>query len=365
MCKISASMKGAFLSLDSAVATLTIFAAIMFSFSLLSIPSNFDPSAQFLDAYLQDTASVLAKRGSLNEPLLSNSSNFSGIMEVLMASPDSICEEIVVFCNEVPNGLQAYWKLDESFGPFVADSSGNGYTGIKIGFPNSTMVGQAGKAVQFSGSNYISTSFDSSWNDAMLVTWSFWIKPDDVSANGGIIGKPYDAWEWAFYHEGNSVGLYYFDQSRGDSNGMSGGWGSVLSEGQWTHLAYVWDGRFSRFYVNGEEVSSFEASNPSFNQDSAEGVLIGGNLNYKGENLYFRGQIDDVRAYNRALSPNEIRRLYSNPYNVAYSIRKTGCYYSAGQIRSHTIPISRSFDQSQNDLCYAVLKAWLKGDRVG
>ena len=75
-----------------------------------------------------------------------------------------------------------------------------------------------------------------------------------------------------------------------------------LTAGTWTYLAVTYDGSNERLYVNGAPV----ASNPL--EDSIEvsdGALrIGGNSVW-GE--YFRGLIDEVRIYNRALTAAEIQ----------------------------------------------------------
>jgi len=351
--------KGVFLSLDVVVAMMLIFSAILISFSLFTAPSNADPGGQLVDTYLQDAATLASNTGSLDAPLLSaNNSNTSAISQVLRATPDSVCMQVAAFCTEVPQGLQAYWKLDEDFGPAAADSSGNAHSGAIVDGLQSEENGRSGRAMRFNGSNYVDTDFDSSWNDNNSVSWSFWVKPDESGDYEGMIGKEYDDWEWVFYRNGNNAGLYYFDQSGGDSNGMNGEWGESLSFGEWTHLAYVWDGYSSYFYTNGVLINTVSAGNPSTNQDGGGSVIIGGRTNYKGEQLSFHGEIDEVRAYGRALSAEEIRKIYSNPTNVAYSLGKSDCPYSGGQVRAVTLPVLKNADQNENNYCYAIMKAW-------
>ena len=69
----------------------------------------------------------------------------------------------------------------------------------------------------------------------------------------------------------------------------------------WTHLAATYDGTTVRLYVNGAQVASRAVTG---NLISSTGALrIGGNTIW-GE--YFSGLIDEVRIYNRALTPAEI-----------------------------------------------------------
>jgi hypothetical protein len=69
----------------------------------------------------------------------------------------------------------------------------------------------------------------------------------------------------------------------------------------WTHLTTTYDGAYQRLYVNGSLMASRTQSGAI---STAPGPLrIGGNSIW-GE--YFRGMIDDVRIYSRALSGSEI-----------------------------------------------------------
>jgi hydrogenase maturation factor HypE len=76
----------------------------------------------------------------------------------------------------------------------------------------------------------------------------------------------------------------------------------------WTHLATTYDGATLRLNVNGVVVHS-QASGGTI-QVSTGRLRIGGNAVW-GE--WFAGRIDEVRIYNRALSPAEIQANMSLP----------------------------------------------------
>jgi beta-lactam-binding protein with PASTA domain len=83
----------------------------------------------------------------------------------------------------------------------------------------------------------------------------------------------------------------------------------VLPLNTWTHIASTYDGANFRFYVNGVLVGT-TAGSGSINV--ANGALrIGGNNSSTGE--FFRGLIDEVRIYNRALSAAEITADMNRP----------------------------------------------------
>ena len=78
---------------------------------------------------------------------------------------------------------------------------------------------------------------------------------------------------------------------------------SAVPVDRWTDVAVTFDGASVRLYVNGRQVSSRAAHGPLQNWRAP--VWIGGNQPY-GE--HFRGDIDEVRVYARALDAEEIRQ---------------------------------------------------------
>ena len=77
---------------------------------------------------------------------------------------------------------------------------------------------------------------------------------------------------------------------------------------RWSHLAVTYDGHSLRLYANGSEVSSRSVTGGI--KSTGDPLWIGGNHPY-GE--YFRGLIDEVRVYNRALGSSEVRAEMSMP----------------------------------------------------
>ena len=86
----------------------------------------------------------------------------------------------------------------------------------------------------------------------------------------------------------------------GSSGAISGPTASPVNT--WTHVALTYDGTTLRLYVNGTQVATQAATGAI--QSSTNPLWIGGNRPY-GE--YFQGLIDEVRVYNRALTPAEIQ----------------------------------------------------------
>ena len=83
---------------------------------------------------------------------------------------------------------------------------------------------------------------------------------------------------------------------------------AALASNTWTHLTASYDGANLRLYVNGTQVASRAVSGSML---ASTGVLrIGGN-NTWGE--WYGGLIDDIRIYNRALTPSEVQADMNTP----------------------------------------------------
>ena len=81
-----------------------------------------------------------------------------------------------------------------------------------------------------------------------------------------------------------------------------------LATNAWTHLALTYDAAMVRFYVNGALVAAGQESSPL--STSTAPLRIGGDSIF---GQYFKGTIDEVRAYNRALTGAEIGGDMSAP----------------------------------------------------
>jgi hypothetical protein len=77
--------------------------------------------------------------------------------------------------------------------------------------------------------------------------------------------------------------------------------GNQLVANSWIHLAATYNGTRQRLYVNGIRVASRPQSGSI--QTSSWPLRFGGNVVW-GE--FFKGLIDEVRLYNRALTQAEI-----------------------------------------------------------
>lgn len=79
---------------------------------------------------------------------------------------------------------------------------------------------------------------------------------------------------------------------------------SVVTDGQWHNVGFVWDGSYRSLYVDGSEVAKDTAAqNPL--QSATGGLYVGTGKKLEAGN-FFSGLIDDVRIYNVALTADNI-----------------------------------------------------------
>lgn len=221
------------------------------------------------------------------------------------------------------NGLVAAYGFEETSGTTVTDASGNSNTGtIKEAVRVNT--GKYGKALQFDGINDWVTVNDSATLDLSTgMTLEAWVYPQSLANNGGTVllkeitgGAVYNL----YAHETNDLPVSSFNN--GAYRVISGL--SPLPINQWTHLVATYDGQYQRLYVNGTQVAQ-RAQTGLIQQGGL--LRIGGNSIW-GE--YFKGYIDEVRVYNRALTATEVKNNLSTPIS-ATSTSNTSQYVIGDQ----------------------------------
>ncbi|MDA0180301.1 PQQ-dependent sugar dehydrogenase [Solirubrobacter phytolaccae] len=206
-----------------------------------------------------------------------------------------------------PSGLVAAYGFEETSGTTTVDGSGNGHLGTIAG-ATSSASGRFGRALSFDGINDWVTVPDANALDLTTgITMSAWINPVAVGS----------VWRTVLMKEqpGGLIYTLYAGEGSGKPSGhiftsgesqVSGPSNTPLNA--WTHLASTWDGTRLRLFVNGSEVSSQAVSGTL--RTSTGTLKIGGNAVWSE---WFRGLVDEVRLYNRALSVAEIQGDMSRP----------------------------------------------------
>ncbi len=199
-------------------------------------------------------------------------------------------------------GLAGYWKMDETAANTCSggvndscDSSGNAKDAAwNNGAANIT--GKFSNAVTFDGTD---DNVSASVTIPSTFTMSTWVKFDVVSTIKGIFTTS-SSCGGLVLNSNNTVSLVPNDG--GNANGVNSV--STVSTNTWYHITSTYDGSAARMYVNGV----LEATNSNtFERPTGSSVEFGHCLG--APSRYLDGILDDVRLYNRALSPSEVAAL--------------------------------------------------------
>jgi hypothetical protein len=173
-------------------------------------------------------------------------------------------------------------------------------------------------AYEFDGSNdYIQIGNDPTLNQNGNITASAWIKPENIGAFGHKTLFSKNDWinsGWGFFHEFYHNGTSWGKRLRLRINGQITNATSEISEGEWQHVAFTYDGSYVRIYQNGQEAGSYQ--NSTLNMGNSNNLRLG-SFSAGGNN--FNGTIDSVAIYNRSLSAEQIFALYQNLTNLIVS----------------------------------------------
>ena len=206
--------------------------------------------------------------------------------------------------TDLARGLVGRWTFDEGKGTTARDSSGNGNHGAVKGDAKWT-EGRIGGAMEFDGvDDFVSIPNESSFDITGSITVTAWIKVESFTKEWqAIVTKGDRAWRLHRANDTKSVGWACSDLSRKQVGDLYGK--KAVVDGRWRHIAGVLDGTKTSIFVDGTLDASAQSS-PNISVNDFP-VLIGSNAQVKGR--LFRGLIDDVRIYNRALSVAELRAL--------------------------------------------------------
>lgn len=93
----------------------------------------------------------------------------------------------------------------------------------------------------------------------------------------------------------------------------------MLKTDAWNHLALSYDGDTLRFYVNGEPAGERKIGRKRV--PGREGLAFGRRQDNCGDGYHFRGVIDEIRMYDRALSSSEVRERFAKPEAASPTVK--------------------------------------------
>jgi subtilase family serine protease len=204
-------------------------------------------------------------------------------------------------CAPVTAGMVSWWQGEGSANDSIGTN--NGTLMGNVGF----VPGEVGQAFSFAGSSgYVSVP-----NSPLLssfttnITIELWLKANQLTVNSDwqwLVTKGNSSWRLMATTFANTVtfsatGLSPKADLYGNRN---------INDGQWHHVAGVYDGAEMYIYVDG----TLDVSQPATGTIAQNSYPVCLGQNAEAINSSFNGLVDEVSLYNRALTAAEIQTIY-------------------------------------------------------
>ena len=232
-------------------------------------------------------------------------------------------DDVTVACNAIPappavtatggcatalpeDDLILHYTFDDPAN-LGADSSPEENDGVPVNAQSG--VGISGSSLLLTGNGYVNVGPFADFHASMEHSYGGWFKPSAVRSAMGIIGNTQSG-NVSFHLTIDTInGNYGMDLQRPEIYEVVTSLGKSVA-GEWQHGMVTYDGHQAKVYYNGELVAT------SRYYETAASVVSNGLDTVVGNTATdrdwgFRGDLDDIRVYRRALTAEQIRALAS------------------------------------------------------
>jgi formylglycine-generating enzyme required for sulfatase activity len=218
----------------------------------------------------------------------------------------------------IDSGLVAYWPMDEDTGSLIGDSSGNGNYGNIYGA--TWTIGISGSALSFDGiDDYVQCQYPGPIGTSSR-TVTFWAKANSLPSGFSAVAMSYGG-------NPTTSGSDFKPELNFNSEGVA----ISVSRSYISYDATVIDNTWHFYSFALPDLPNPTVDDCIVYQDGIELTSVNGSVNIdslinthgdypikigrysydsSGDPNYFIGEIDEMRVYDRALSPEEIQALY-------------------------------------------------------
>lgn len=285
---------------------------------------------------IRSEASRSVRLQSCSHPLI----QLYAVLALLFAAA-SVFQTSAASCQTAPTGIIGWWAGDGN-----ANDIAGTYNGTLVGGATATAAGQVGQAFTFDGTNgYVQIPDNAALKPANL-TIEAWVRFSglDSAGNAGA-GQQYIVFKQntrSGFFEGYALtktrvsGSDRFDFQVSSSAGAAAEVTSTtaITVGTWYHVAAVRGPSTIQLYVNGALQASAAVS---FAQDYGTQPLFLGTSGQSYWDRKFKGTLDEVSLYNRALTSNEVAATYVA--GAAGKCKTTGGITIGTQPQSQTVAV--------------------------
>jgi len=210
-------------------------------------------------------------------------------------------------CVPAPATMVGWWRAEEN----ANDSAGTNHGVLNDGV--TFQDGEIGRAFQFSGTNqFVVVSNSPALNPTNSISIEAWVYPtqlptlEEITMDIATKDGETSSRQYVLTLDGHQV----FSGHIGVPAGLQQIYGATpVHSNQWYHVVETYNGTNLVLYVNGTLDGSMPVSGPIIT--TTQPFRIGGGSPPGTPPYYFKGKIDEVSLYNRALSMSEVASLYS------------------------------------------------------
>jgi len=278
----------------------------------------------------------------------SDTSVVSIVKAKILQKDTTICKggTISLSADTITNRLLAYYPLDNN----AQDLSGNNMNGAVTGAtPTTDRFGQANKAYFFNGtSDFIKVNHDSRLNSLPLTVSCWFNANQQISSSGALVGKYYAAswtgWQLTLNETGPSsqrLDPWYIRNSSNyvkNNSATPNFYTTPVIDSSWHHVAFVIDSTSGKIYLDGSLQATASwvgpAGAPSNSWPMYFGYYPSGNA--QPNVYYYRGKIDDIRLYDKALNSSEVQSAMSSSISNYQYLWSTGATTPTIQVNPTT-----------------------------
>lgn len=211
--------------------------------------------------------------------------------------------------DPINRGVRAFLPLTDGAGGRALDISPYRRNGTLTNFSHAAGsgwgVGKLGRTLAFDGTDDFVENTNYSTTNNQPVSAFAWVMPSAFTNFAGIATNLIEGTflGWVLYIHGDQTVGTYLDAHRRSTN--------TIPANAWSHIGFTYNGNIVTLYING------------ILQRSDAAATYSGNTSFRIGNFYttvnvgasrFAGAANNVRVYNRAISQNEVARLYRDPW---------------------------------------------------
>ncbi|MEM7313737.1 MAG: DUF1553 domain-containing protein, partial [Planctomycetota bacterium] len=259
---------------------------------------------------IRRTQSDLDARAATLQP------EFERWVEVAQSSDEPI--------ETAPTDMVAHFPLDEHKGNVVRDAVDSKRTGKLHGKPK-WLDGKLDAAIRTDNNRFVDLGNVGDFERDSAFSYGCWVRPSDNNPGGAPLAKMNDGNSYRgydLYLQGGQVGAHIIHNWPNDALKVVSK--KKIEKDKWSHVLITYDGSSKasgiRVYINGQHTEH------NVEKDSLKNTIRSKVPFYAGRRnpgSHYKGAIDDVRLFNRALSDNEVALLAQSKLSITPILAKS------------------------------------------